>query len=475
MSNSSIAVDVNKFLKLLPRYQCHKQVNALQISGIFPNPRGIELHFVDDSVIPFQMTQDWYNKHVPHVGGYLVAYDDGYLSFSPADVFHAGYSRMDEVGTDEDILEKRFWQFDAARKESGDERYVFKGFMRSYAARGVTKHTVGDVGVAHSNPAEAPQFAWSSQAALDVVAKRRYLIEYEGIDYGVEDDLSSGELAEAADCYLRYFGNATPKYWPLSESLWKPSARRENLVTAAALIIAEIERRDRAGCAPSVEALEIADVEDIAMHGDSSAVPVVMDGIIPATTKAVDIWDTLKDLGRLILCEIKMRDDPIAQALNGKRAYFSCGEKFTWDSPYGLLTEYYLRPVDDAIAEAFVSFGLVDRNEKPCIASGDVVVLTEGFAELAAPVSIRQLEPAVLPAQIVCYGAQDLYSRSSALTALGNVNLGDQQNLAILYSECLGIAATENLDFLQLIYFLDIGVRALFRVRGYTDELHHRV
>lgn len=341
MSNSSIPVDVNKFLKLLPRYQCHKQVNALQISGIFPNPRGVELHFVDDSVIPFQMTQDWYNKHVPHVGGYLVAYDDGYLSFSPADVFHAGYSRMDEVGPDEDLLERRFWQFDAARKESGDERYVFKGFMRAYAARvagGVTKHTCADV-------------------------------------------------------------DAAP----------------------------------------------------------------------------VDIWDTLKDLGRLILCEIKMRDDPIAQALNGKRAYFSCGEKFTWDSPCGLLTEYYLRPVDDAIAEAFVSFGLVDRNEKPCIASGDVVVMTEGFAELSAPVSIRQLEPAVLPAQIVCYGAQDLYSRSPALTALGNVNLGDQQNLAILYSECLGIAAAENMDFLQLIYFLDIGVRALFRVRGHADVFHHRV
>lgn len=242
MTNSSIHVDVNKFLKLLPRYQCHKQVNALQISGIFPNPRGVELHFVDDSVIPFQMTQDWYNKHVPHVGGYLVAYDDGYLSFSPADVFHAGYSRMDEVGTDEDLLERRFWQFDAARKESGDERYTFKGFMRAYAARGVTKHTVGDEGIGG-----------------------------------------------------------------------------------------------------------------------------------------------------------------------------------------------------------------------------------------AAPVSIRQLEPAVLPAQIVCYGAQDLYSRSPALTALGNVNLGDQQNLAILYSECLGIAAAENMDFLQLIYFLDIGVRALFRVRGHADVFHHAV
>lgn len=472
MSNSSIAVDVNKFLKMLPRYQCHKQVNALQISGIFPNPRGIELHFVDDSVIPFQMTGDWYNKHAPHVGGYLVAYDDGYLSFSPADVFHAGYSRMDEVDTDEDLLERRFWQFDAARKESGDERYTFKGFMRAYAARckgGVPKHTCADVGVAHSNPAEAPKFAWSSQAALDVVAKRRYLIEYEGIDYGVEDGLSSGELAEAADCYLRYFGTATPKYWPLSDSSWKPSDRRSNLVTAAALIIAEIERRDRAGVSPSVEALEIAAVENIAMLGDSSAVPAVMDGILSTSTNAGDIWDTLKDLGRPILCEIKMRDDAIAQTMNGDRVYLSCRgdvDKFSWESPYGLSTEYYLRPVDDATAEAFVSFGLVDANQKPCIASGDVVALTEGFTELVAP---------ALPPKIICYTAQDLNRKSSALTAIGNFNASIPENLAMLYSECLAIAATENMEFLQVVYFLDVGVRALFRVRAQGDVFHHSV
>lgn len=333
MSNSSIPVDVNKFLKLLPRYQCHKQVNALQISGIFPNPRGVELHFVDDSVIPFQLTADWYNEHAPLVGGYLVAYDNGDLSFSPADVFHAGYSRMDEVDTDEDLLERCFWQFDAARNKSGAERYTFKGFMRAYAARvagGVTKHTVGDVGVAHSNPAEAP----------------------------------------------------------------------------------------------------------------------------------VSIWDTLKDLGRPILCEIKLRDDPIAQSMNGKRVYLSCGDQFSWDSPFGLLTEYYLRPVDDATAEAFVSFGLVDRNEKPCIASGDVVVVTEDFTELVAP---------ALPPKIICYTVQDLNRKSSVLTAMGNFDAGIPENLAMLYSECLAIAATENMEFLQVVYFLDVGIRALFRVKQIQD------
>jgi hypothetical protein len=37
-----------------------------------------------------------------------------------------------------------------------------------------------------------------------------------------------------------------PAWWPFSTSWWKPKDRRRDLVRAAALIIAEIERLDRA-------------------------------------------------------------------------------------------------------------------------------------------------------------------------------------------------------------------------------------
>ena len=37
-----------------------------------------------------------------------------------------------------------------------------------------------------------------------------------------------------------------PKYWPWSPEWWKPKDPRRNLVKAAALIVAEIERLDRA-------------------------------------------------------------------------------------------------------------------------------------------------------------------------------------------------------------------------------------
>ena len=57
-----------------------------------------------------------------------------------------------------------------------------------------------------------------------------------------------GELARAAMCYLdlRNTPDKVPANWPLKKSWWKKSDRRRNLVKAAALIIAEIDRLDRA-------------------------------------------------------------------------------------------------------------------------------------------------------------------------------------------------------------------------------------
>ena len=58
-----------------------------------------------------------------------------------------------------------------------------------------------------------------------------------------------GDLAAAAICYARD-GVASasalrPDDWPWSDNWWKPKGRRRNLVRAAALLIAEIDRFDR--------------------------------------------------------------------------------------------------------------------------------------------------------------------------------------------------------------------------------------
>lgn len=232
---------MNPLLKNFPRYQCHKQVGALKIKTVIDNPRGVELHFKDEGIIPIQMVHPWGEKHKPIAGGYLVAYDDGYLSYSPADAFESGYTPINDQ-FDEDLLEPIFWKFDAERKESGDERLVFKSFMRAYAVRyaayagGVTKHSMG---AAVSTPEDRPQFAWSSQAAIDVVAERRRQVDVEGWEPSHDDQYIRNELIDAAVSYMNQylFGLIPPKSWPFGSIHWKPKDKRSNLVRAAALMM----------------------------------------------------------------------------------------------------------------------------------------------------------------------------------------------------------------------------------------------
>ncbi|MGN6451300.1 MAG: hypothetical protein ACTHLK_22450, partial [Brucella intermedia] len=81
-----------------------------------------------------------------------------------------------------------------------------------------------------------------SAAALDVLAERRRQIEAEWWTPEHDNQFVDRELAKAAACYA--IDNAA--MWPWSMSWWKPSNSRRNLVKAGALILAEIERLDRA-------------------------------------------------------------------------------------------------------------------------------------------------------------------------------------------------------------------------------------
>ena len=119
-------------------------------------------------------------------------------------------------------------------------------------------------------------------AARDVLAERQRQIEAEGWTPDHDDQHDRGELAEAGACYAHTASLASycahqqslsedqrdidldeipapnkwgaPEArdesmdlsWPWAEKWWKPGERRRMLVKSAALILAEIERLDRA-------------------------------------------------------------------------------------------------------------------------------------------------------------------------------------------------------------------------------------
>lgn len=91
--------------------------------------------------------------------------------------------------------------------------------------------------------------ATMTQAATDVLAERQRQISAEGWTPEHDDAHICGSIAAAAACYAAPAGNereAILPYWPWNTSSWKPKSRRSDLVKAGALILAEIERLDRA-------------------------------------------------------------------------------------------------------------------------------------------------------------------------------------------------------------------------------------
>lgn len=94
------------------------------------------------------------------------------------------------------------------------------------------------------------EHVWFSKAFLEVGAERRRQIEEEGFDYVHDDRHKEGDLERAGAAYAlvrcRRGGWFIADLWPFHSSWWKPRSHRENLVSAAALLIAAIERLDRA-------------------------------------------------------------------------------------------------------------------------------------------------------------------------------------------------------------------------------------
>ncbi len=89
----------------MPCYKCHKEVHALKIKAVTHNSVLAQLSGnesdgsalitpEEDGYSEFRVDADYVRKHKPVAGGYFVVYDDGYTSFSPAEAFENGYTRI---------------------------------------------------------------------------------------------------------------------------------------------------------------------------------------------------------------------------------------------------------------------------------------------------------------------------------------------------------------------------------------------
>lgn len=84
----------------------------------------------------------------------------------------------------------------------------------------------------------------------DIIAERQRQTIMEGFTTEHDDKHVLGEMRTAAGCYCLFgMGSVAPwhrpSFWPWHWSWWKPQNERRDLIKAAALIVAEIERLDR--------------------------------------------------------------------------------------------------------------------------------------------------------------------------------------------------------------------------------------
>jgi len=80
----------------LPKYRSHKEVWAVKIKNVLTNAQMSDGAIVpeDEGYGSIPVSGEYLQKHLPSPGGYYVVYPDGYKSWSPAEAFESGYTRL---------------------------------------------------------------------------------------------------------------------------------------------------------------------------------------------------------------------------------------------------------------------------------------------------------------------------------------------------------------------------------------------
>lgn len=142
--------------------------------------------------------------------------------------------------------------------------------LQAAPASGITGDQLHEIMCSFEDRADVSEIAAKINAALslpnglggalaDIAAERRRQVEVEGWSVAHDDEHTGGEMAKAAACYAAgRIVFAIPQeiapdrgaagyrsIWPWDLKWWKPKSYRLNLIRAAALLVAEIERLDR--------------------------------------------------------------------------------------------------------------------------------------------------------------------------------------------------------------------------------------
>lgn len=107
----------------------------------------------------------------------------------------------------------------------------------------------GESALAAIERLKRPGWEPTGSVMAEIGNERRRQQTEEGWSDGHDDSLKNQELPRAAACYAIGNTGGIPggaRMWPFQMETWKPADKRRNLIKAGALIIAEVERLDRA-------------------------------------------------------------------------------------------------------------------------------------------------------------------------------------------------------------------------------------
>lgn len=242
-----------------------------------------------------------------------------------------------------------------------------------------------------------------TQAARDVLAERQRQVSVEGWTPEHDDEHGEGEMAQAAAVYANpeiwnVFG-ASRIGWPWDASWYKPRDPRSNYVRAAALLLAEIERLDRA--APA--AVQTKGKDDSLSGERTCDIPAVKD----AGQAAAGHMQFYR--------EMMGKDSPKPASEHDKRVYGRIADNYfaslatpqtaapaaqpepqsaaAGSEPVALPT-FIRRPIEEAIDRAVHPSGMSVHDGTMRVASDKVAYLLAAYDRLAAAARLAAPPPA---------------------------------------------------------------------------------